>query len=883
MRVVIHSPFGGRVNAPWGMALAHRIREWLGEAASRSADPSIRRSANPLYELQVQTTDDGIMLRLPALAKPLPMDVVRGMTPDEARRRVLEEVGSSSLFGARFRMNAARALLLPRGDPRRRMPLWLQRLKALDLLQSVREHPSFPILVETYRDVLSDAFDMTALEQVLGRIARDELPMHYVETRVGSPFASSLQFGFVMDWLYGDDAPRAEQRAALLSLDRALLDEVLGVEGADAETLGMLDEMLSRRRGTAPGFRARTADELAVLIDRAGDLTKVEIGERIATVEEGRRATADPFAELISSGRVVSLDIPDTGAFERRFVLIENVPRYVSAFGDAILASAHGTIPGGFRAGTLTRDAARTELVGRILAIDGALSIDDIQRRYDIDEHWLRRRLEQWQRHGRVVRGTFGVADGHERWCMRRLIEIARRRELARARKQIQAVDLPAYARFVERWQHAHPDTRIAGDPDSTDAVRQFYGLPRSAEWWTREAVRTRFTASTTEIFSRLASTGELVWVADPPPDSATSRLGTIRVIRRGTGRAWLAPDRELELSEPAQVIRDAIKENGASFFDELMTMTSLPSRRFRDGLRELIAAGLVTSDSFEALRLASRWRSMPRDVDAGAPDPTRWIPVDPDRPRPIVHRRGMVRRLPKWKRPDLDGADPGSWPGRWSLVRTAGILGPKVEEATLAESIGRQWLDRYGIVSREHWKRERPAVPWRSIYLELRRLEMRGDVRRGYFVDGLAGVQFAKTDAIEMLRAKPDENPPVIILSASDPANVQNLQLQPEKRDSFARTRGRGATIATINGLVVLVAESRGKSMRVRPDIPAADITRAAKAMAEHLVRRTARPRDLVVETIDGVTAATSPSYPAFAEAGYRRATKAVRYYARV
>jgi ATP-dependent Lhr-like helicase len=306
-----------------------------------------------------------------------------------------------------------------------------------------------------------------------------------------------------------------------------------------------------------------------------------------------------------------------------------------------------------------------------------------------------------------------------------------------------------------------------------------------------------------------------------------------------------------------------------------------LPSRRFRDALRELAAAGLVTSDSFDALRLASRWRAMPRDAGGAAPDPTRWIPVDPDRPRPVVQRRGMVRRLPKWKRPDLEGIDPERWPGRWSLARTSGILGPKSEEATLAEAIGRQWLDRYGIVSREHWKRERPAVPWRPIYLELRRLEMRGEIRRGYFVDGLAGVQFARTDAVELLRAAPAEDAPVIILSASDPANVQNLPLQPEKRDSFARVRGRGSMIATINGVVVLVAESRGKAMRVRPGTPESDVTRAAKAMAEHLVRRSTRPRDLIVETIDGASAATSSTYAAFASAGFRRTTRAIRYYA--
>jgi ATP-dependent Lhr-like helicase len=887
MRVVIHSPFGGRVNAPWGMALAHRVREWLASAnlppREQGRTASRRKGSDgPLYELQVQTTDDGIMLRLPALAKPLPLDVLRNLTPDDARRRILEEVGSSSLFGARFRMNAARALLLPRGDPRRRMPLWLQRLKALDLLQSVREHPSFPILVETYRDVLSDAFDMAALEQVLARIAREELPLHYVETRMASPFASSLQFGFVMDWLYGDDAPRAEQRAALLSLDRALLDEVLGTEGADAETLAMLDEILAKRRGTVAGFRARTADELAVLIDRAGDLTRLEVEQRVASVEEGRKPLADPFGELLSSGRVVALTLPDTGASEQRFVLVENVPRYLSAFGEGILETAVGEIPEGFRKATLTRDGARTELIGRLLSIDGALSIDDMQRRYDIDEHWLRRRLDHWQRQGRVVRGTFSVPDGRERWCLRRLLEIARRRELARARKQIQAVDMSAYARFVERWQHVHPDTRVGGEPDATTGVRQFYGVARSSDWWTREILRTRFGANGSEIFSRLASAGELVWVADPPAEESSNRLGAIRVIRRGSGRAWLAPETRVELSDSARAVRNAIKENGASFFDELLAMTALPSRRFRDALRELIAAGLVTSDSFEGLRLAARWRAMPRDVGTEAPDPTRWIPVDPNRPRPVVQRRGVARRLPKWKRPDVDGVDPERWPGRWSFARTVGILGAESSEPALAESIGRQWIERYGIVSREHWKRERPAVAWRAIYLELRRLEMRGEVRRGYFVDGLSGVQFAKPDAVDLLRAAPADEAPVIILGASDPANVQNLPLAPERRDSFARVRSRGAMIATINGLIVLVAESRGKSMRVRPDIAAADIARAAKAMAEHLVRRSARPRDLVVETIDGVPAATSVLYPAFAEAGFRRTTRAIRYYAK-
>jgi len=886
MRVVVHSPFGGRVNAPWGMALANRVREWLGD--SRMPEP------RPLFEIQVQTTDDGIMLRLPALSKPLPLDVIRNLTPDGAHRRVLEEIGSSSLFGARFRMNAARALLLPRGDPRRRMPLWLQRLKALDLLQSVREYPSFPILVETYRDVLSDAFDMRALEQVLERIGRDELPMQAVETKFASPFASSLQFGFVMDWLYGDDAPRAEQRAALLSLDRALLDEVLGTEGADAETLEALEELLVRRRGTAPGSRARNADELSVLVDRAGDLTREEITQRIASEDEGRKPMADPFMELLSAGRLVAIEIQSSTERERRFVLTENLPRYLSAFGTELLDTLRGgvdlatrgpeAVPDGFRHGTLTEDAARIELLTRFLALGGAVSIADIQNRYDIHEKWIERRLEAWRKHGRVVRGTFGIAGAPDRWASRRLLEIARRRELARARRQIQAVDLQAYARFVERWQHVHPDTRVGDERGITDTIRQLYGVSRSAEWWSREGLRARTGLPTSDVLSRLAGAGELVWIGDPPTETPGSRVGAIRVLRRGTGSAWLAPGNTDDLTDDARAVRGLLSTHGASFFDELLAASALPSRKLRDALRELVAVGIATSDSFESLRLVSRWRAMPRELGASAPDPARWIPTGgPLRERPLSQRRGAVRRLPRWRRPDVEGTDPDRWPGRWSLARTPGILGPPTDEGTLAESIGRQWLDRYGVVSREHWRRERPAIAWRSIYLELRRLELRGDVRRGYFVDGLSGVQFAKPEAVDLLRAEPAADAPVIILSAADPANVQNLPLAVERRDSFARVRGQGAWIATISGRVVLVAESGGRTMRVRPDVTAADVSRAAKVMAEYLQRRSTRPRDVVVETIDGEVAARSPHYPAFADAGFRRTTRAIRYLATV
>ncbi|HEX2778427.1 MAG TPA: helicase-related protein, partial [Gemmatimonadaceae bacterium] len=323
VRVVLHAPFGGRVTAPWGMAIAQRVREALGERARKGEEGEI--------DVQVQTTDDGIMIRMPDLGGPVPLGAFLGVPPAEAERRVLEEVGTTSLFGARFRMNAARALLLARGNPRRRMPLWLQRLKSLDLLQAVREFPSFPVLVETYREVLQEAFDMPALARVLGDLEEGKIVVRTAATEIPSPFAASLQFGFVMDWMYGDDAPRAERRAAMLSLDRALLQGLTGQEAPEDTTLAAIEEVLAARRGTAPGRRARSADELSILIDRAGDLTRAEAGARVATAEEG--VTGEPLNELLASRRAIEIPVPTANGSEWRVILTEIHPRYAAAFG----------------------------------------------------------------------------------------------------------------------------------------------------------------------------------------------------------------------------------------------------------------------------------------------------------------------------------------------------------------------------------------------------------------------------------------------------------------------------------------------------------------------------------------------------------------------
>jgi ATP-dependent helicase Lhr and Lhr-like helicase len=487
VRVVIHAAFGGRITAPWGMALAQRMREAINDT-----------------DLQVQTTDDGIMLRLPDLGMMTPVQSLLGLSGREAEQLVMEEVGSTSLFGARFRMNASRALLLPRGNPRRRMPLWLQRLKSLDLLQVVRQFPSFPILVETYREVLQDAFDMDGLKEVLSEISSGHIRIHTVQTDVPSPFAASLQFGFVMDWLYGDDTPRAEQRAALLSIDRSLLDEVMGGEGSDDITREAIEQTLAERRGTAPGRRARTDDELAHLLDRAGDLTAEELRARTATDEEGLRG--EPLSELLESRRVIGIQLGDATAREWRFILTETYPRYVAAFGAQDLQRVRATsqlheqdaasaVPDVLRHAVLNASVARREILARFLTQSGPVTVAEVRARYGWASDWIEARLVEWERTGKLIRGKFRREVQDIEWCSRRVVEIGRRRALAALRKQIEAVELPDFAAFMQRWQHLDERDRLDGPIGADTVIRQLYGIARPPLAWDRDYLRARIRA----------------------------------------------------------------------------------------------------------------------------------------------------------------------------------------------------------------------------------------------------------------------------------------------------------------------------------------------------------------------------------------------------
>jgi ATP-dependent Lhr-like helicase len=598
----------------------------------------------------------------------------------------------------------------------------------------------------------------------------------------------------------------------------------------------------------------------------------------------------------------VAAPLPTASGSEERYFLVDAWARYAAAFGiDAVSSLRAGTalaprpaadvVPAAISQVALTQRAARREILGRWLALAGPVSVDDVRARYDFDAKWIQRRLEDWERSGMLVQGVFGGDRAAPRWASRRLLEQARRRELARARQQIEAVPLPRFARFLQRWQHLTLDTQLS-DTDGTAAiVGQLYGLARPAEGWERDYLPARVDGYDADALGRLAASGALVWAAQPreeKPGAAPSQsMGRIRFFARGTGRLWLgAPADDGALSANARAVHDALRAQGASFTAELSAATALGSQALRDALRELVAAGLVTNDTVEALRDVLRWKPVFPIKRPNEPDPTRWLPADftPSANRPIVQRRVNPRRIAKWRRPDLQ--ETAAWGGRWSLVHTPGTLGREQDEQQLAEQVARQWLARYGIVSRDWWRRERPAVGWREIYHELKRLEFRGEVQRGYFVAGLAGAQFALPEAVELLRSASASDAAPVVMSTSDPANVYTLPLAPgTAADPMARPRGAGALLVTIEGRIVLTAEGRGARLRTAEGATPAEVGAAARAVAERLTahRGALRQRDIVVDTIDGERAASSRWRDAMRDAGFRSMGTGLRYYVQI
>ncbi|MGD8474148.1 MAG: helicase-related protein, partial [Anaerolineae bacterium] len=860
LRLVIHSCLGARVNSPWALALAQAFHGAMGT------------------QPEVMVSDDGILFRFLDTDKDPPLELIREMGPVEARERLLAELPNSAVFGSQFRMNAARALMLPAAKgTQKRTPFWLQRLRAKDLLSVAKGFEDFPIVAETYRDCLRDVLDLAHMEVVLQGIQQGEIEVVPVETVVPSPVAASLLYDFISQYMYEQDQPKAERQIQALMVGRDLLSQILddssGVslpELLRPEAVRGVDERLQH---LADGTRARTRDELATVYLALGDLSVDEAAAR----SDGDGAAW--VGQLAAEGRLVPEDFPGG----TRYVLAEQAEDYQRAF------RTDAAEPG---VEEVQRDESRRAILRRVLSTHGPLGRGWLLARYPWDGAYLDATLEGLVENGEIVsgritpappRGTAGLE-----YCDRRNLERIHRQTLSLLRKEVEPVSLYGYADFLGRWQHLHSEERLKGPGALVRLLQQMRGVPAPGIVWERDLLPLRLAAFDPEELEVLCRRGEVVWVGSGGKDPRRAR---VRFFFRGEGHLFLTPPDdepggdEGNLSSAATQLLEFLKAEGASFVADLEVGTGLTQRETSEALVELVMAGLVTNDSLETLRGVLAWSaeagvaerrplsSLEAELAAWrrAQEPS-YRRTRPSRGRLHAARQAVAQRVTK--------ADVPRWPGRWSLVHRIGAWGKDVPFEERIARQARQLLQCYGIVTRQTLEGDREGGwNWRALYAQFRLMEMRGEVRRGYFVQGLPGIQFALPGAVERLRewTRPPEAEDLVLLNATDPANLFGPSRdaaaekdQPEPGDDPARfTRIPSNYVVLLRGRPVLLLEIGAERVTVLPDLPAATLRRALELAVEHAGRSLRR---LTLSRWNGEAILESPAAPTLEGMGFRR-----------
>jgi ATP-dependent helicase Lhr and Lhr-like helicase len=777
-RVCILTPFGGRVHAPWALALGARLRGSLG------------------LEVQSIWSDDGIALHLPDSDAPPPTDDLL-IEPAELEELVVAEVGASALFGARFRENAARALLIPRRRPGERTPLWQQRLKAQSLLQVARRYGSFPVILETYRECLQDVFDLASLKRVLAGLRARELDLVDVETASASPYASSLLFDYVATYMYEDDTPPAERRAQALSLDRDLLRELLGQEEL-RELLdpGALADVESSLRPTP-----RNPDELHDLLRLRGDLRPGEFDEAFAAVLETER-------------RAVRVRV----AGDERLIAAEDAGRYRDALG----AMPPGGLPDVFLEGG---GDSLERLVLRFARGRGPFTTAEANERFGRD---VEPQLLALERADKLVRGELRPGGTEREWCDPEVLRRLRRASLAALRREVEPAEQAALGRFLPHW---HGIDRRAS---LREALVPLQGLPLPVSLWESDVLPRRVPGYQPAQLDALCASGEVVWVG-----AGLDRVAVFfREDAAALGRPAAAAPQE---GEAAERIRAALGRS-AEFWYDLLAAAELEAEAALPALWELVWAGEVTNDAWTPLRAGRRY---------GVPRPQR-------RPRRFSRQRASAITATQ---------------GRWSLATRLFGTGPGSDPGRVPDrrAVAELLLERHGIVTRDGVRAEGIAGGYGAVYGELRALETLGVCRRGYFVEGLGGAQFALPGAVERLRElrpREHDDPEPLVLAAADPAQPYGAALAWPKRAGARAARVAGAHVVLLGGEAALFVERGGRSLVPLREPDDAWLRVALAALVDH-VRRSGLKR-LAVERFDGEPVGETELMALLLEAGF-------------
>ncbi|HEY2174672.1 MAG TPA: ATP-dependent helicase [Mycobacteriales bacterium] len=822
-RLVVHSPFGAQVNAPWAQAIGARLRERYG------------------VDVTSMHADDGIVLQLPENDAEPPTAELAVFEPEEIESLVTAEVGGSALFASRFRECAGRALLLPKRDPRRRTPLWQQRRRAAQLLQVASDYGSFPVVLETMRECLQDVFDVPGLVELMGDLRSRRVRLVEVETRQASPFAQSLLFGYVGMFIYEGDAPLAERRAQALSLDNALLAELLGQaelrELLDPDALAEVEAELQR---LADSRKAYDVESTADLLRLVGDLTTAEA--------VARGAQPRWLAELEESRRALRIRI----AGEERWIGIEDAGRVRDALGAPLPVGVPETFT------EPVRDPLG-DLVGRFARTHGPFHVSDCATRLGMGTAVITEVLHRLAGAGRVVSGEFRPGGTGQEWCDAEVLRTLRRRSLARLRGEVEPVPAEALARFLPAWQRVGVSS-ARGQEALTHALDQLAGVAVPASALETLVLPARVAGYTPAMLDELTAAGEVRWSgagALPGGD------GWIALAPTEIADLVLPPiDTTLTLTPLHDAVIEALSGDAALFF------RALADRVFADGqlgpaddaalvaaVWDLVWAGRLTNDTLAPLRTL---------LGAGKV-------AHPRRPAAPRSRYGRVGRAPM---PSRTG--PPTVAGRWSRLPDR-VVDPTPRAHALVETL----LERHGVVTRGAVAAEHVAGGFAAAYRVLRAFEEAGRVRRGYFVAGLGAAQFASTGAVDRLRTFASERSDTQraqVLAATDPANAYGAALSwPERPEQSGHRPGRkaGALVVLVDGQLVLYVERGGRSLLSWSDDPAL-LQPAADALA--LAVRDGGLGRMAVERADGVGVHDSPLAQALAAAGFRPTPRGLR-----
>lgn len=868
-RVAVHSPFGAQVHAPWALAVAARLRERFG------------------VDVQAMHSDDGIVLRLPDTDEDPPGDLAV-LAADEVEPVVTTEVGGSALFASRFRECAARALLLPRRNPGRRQPLWQQRQRSAQLLSVASQYGSFPVVLETMRECLQDVFDVPGLVQLMRDVESRAVRLVEVQTEVPSPFARSLMFGYVAQFMYEGDSPLAERRAQALALDTTLLAELLGrAELRELLDPGALEQVELELQRLAPDRRARDAEGVADLLRLLGPLTTAEVAARSTEPD----AAPGWLAELEGTRRLIRVRM----AGDERWAAVEDAGRLRDALGTPLPVG----VPEAFL--EPVRDPLG-DLVARYARTHGPFTPPDVAARLGLGVAVVAEALARLAAARRVLEGEFRPGGSGTELCDAEVLRTIRRRSLAALRKEVEPVPPAALARFLPVWQQVGSGLR--GPDGVLRVVEQLAGVPVPASALERLVLPARVAGYSPALLDELTASGEVIWAGH---GSLPGNDGWVSLAPADLAPVLLPPlDPDAPTSPLHEAVLDVLAGGGAWFFRQLADQVHALSGQNDDdalvtALWDLVWSGQVTNDTLLPLRtLLGGGRTTHRAPARRAP-------------------RGRYARPGRPALPSRTG--PPTVAGRWSALPER-----DPDPTRRAHAVAETLLERHGVVTRGAVVAEGVPGGFAAAYRVLAAFEETGRARRGYFVEGLGAAQFSTSGAVDRMRAlataaeraaqqaDPWGSAPggvpvaawadaplpggltrsrgrretaadqrTVVLAATDPANPYGAALPWPVRgeDAGGHKPGRkaGALVVLHDGELVLYVERGGKSLLTWHDEP--DLLQPAADALALAVRDGALGR-LTVERADGVgvldPSAAGPVAQALEAAGFHATPRGLR-----